>query len=76
MTRVNFNLKFNADNVDVASAVATKVVAEFLGIDESSVSDKVSMEMKVEIPEEPSALGKYTVIVSGQVKNGFVPTPH
>jgi pyruvate formate-lyase activating enzyme-like uncharacterized protein len=78
MARVNFKLKFNADDAVEATKFATEIIADFLDINESEVEDKVSTEMLVEVlepVEDAVQLGKYTVTVSGQVKNGFIITP-
>lgn len=79
MARINFKLKFNADDATEANAFATEIIADFLEIDQSEVADKVSTEMLVEVLEEKEdmvQLGKYTVTVNGQLKNGFNLTPH
>jgi hypothetical protein len=78
MARVNFKLKFNADDAVEATKFSTEIIADFLDISESEVEDKVSTEMLVEVLEpieDAIQLGKYTVTVSGQVKNGFIITP-
>ncbi len=78
MARINFHLKFNADDAVEANKFATEIIADFLGIPEPEVAEKVTTEMRVEILEEKEDMtqfGKYTVIVDGQVKNGFILTP-
>jgi hypothetical protein len=78
VARINFHLKFNADDASEATKFATEIIADFLEIPQSEVADKVTTEMRVEILEEKedtTQFGKYTVIVDGQVKNGFTLTP-
>jgi hypothetical protein len=49
--RTSFELKFLADTLTEASNLATKEISRFLGIEEKSVPDAVSLELKVSYPK-------------------------
>jgi len=49
--RTSFELKLVASNLEEAKATATKQICEFLGIKESELEDRVSVELKVSYPE-------------------------
>jgi hypothetical protein len=74
--RTSFELKIVASNLKEAKATAVKQISEFLGIDESELEDKVSLELKVSYPkaetvpeiEESVASKVFQIIVFGSVK--------
>jgi hypothetical protein len=49
--RTSFDLKILASTLDEAKKIAATEVAEFLGISEKEVEEKVSLELKVSYPE-------------------------
>jgi hypothetical protein len=49
--RTSFELKLVASNLEEAKAAAAKQICEFLGIKESELEDRVSVELKVSYPE-------------------------
>ncbi len=49
--RTSFELKILASTLDEAKKIAATEVAEFLGISEKEVEEKVSLELKVSYPE-------------------------
>ncbi len=74
--RTSFELKLVASNFEEAKLSATKEVAKFLGIEDSEVHDKVSLELKISYPKaetiseiEQSVLaGVFLVTVYGALK--------
>ncbi len=74
--RTSFELKIVASNLEEAKTTAAKQISEFLGIDESELEDKVSLELKVSYPkaetvseiEEAVASKVFQIIVFGSVK--------
>jgi hypothetical protein len=72
--RVNFELKFGADTLEEAKKSAHEEVAKFLGIDESTVSDSVDLELKVAIPdpEKDKYSGHFAITAFGSVKKSVV----
>ena len=77
--RTSFELKLVASNFEEAKELAGKQIAEFLGIDENELEDRVSVELKVSYPkaetvseiEETVASGVFQVIAFGSVKQGI-----
>ena len=77
--RTSFELKLVASNFEEAKELASKQIAEFLGIDENELEDRVSVELKVSYPkaetvteiEETIASGIFQVIAFGSVKQGI-----
>jgi hypothetical protein len=49
--RTSFELKLVASNLEEAKTIATKQICEFLGIEESELEDRVSVELKISYPE-------------------------
>lgn len=76
--RTSFELKIVASNLEEAKAAAAKQISEFLGIAESELEDRVSVELKVSYPkaetvseiEETVASKVFQVIAFGSVKQG------
>lgn len=74
--RTSFEIKLVASNLEEAKESASKQIAEFLGIDESELEDRVSVELKVAYPkaetvaeiEETVASGVFQIIAFGSVK--------
>jgi hypothetical protein len=76
--RTSFELKLVASTLEEAKASATKQISEFLGIEESELEDRVSVELKVSYPKaesvpeiEQTVESKvFQVIAFGSVKQG------
>lgn len=76
--RTSFELKLVASSLEEAKATATKQISEFLGIKESELEDRVSVELKVSYPkaetvaeiEETVESKIFQVIAFGSVKQG------
>ena len=76
--RTSFELKLVASTLEEAKTVATKQISEFLGIEESELEDRVSVELKVSYPkaetvteiEETVESKIFQVIAFGSVKQG------
>ena len=76
--RTSFELKLVASNFEEAKELAGKQIAEFLGIDENELEDRVSVELKVSYPkaetvaeiEETVESKIFQVIAFGSVKQG------
>jgi hypothetical protein len=76
--RTSFELKLVASTLEEAKTVATKQISEFLGIKESELEDRVSVELKVSYPkaetvveiEETVASKVFQVTAFGSVKQG------
>ena len=76
--RTSFELKIVASNFEEAKELAGKQIAEFLGIDENELEDRVSVELKVSYPkaetvaeiEETVESKIFQVIAFGSVKQG------
>ncbi len=74
--RTSFELKIVASNLEEAKSIAIKQISEFLDIDESTVEDRVSIELKVSYPkaetiseiEEAVAAKVFQVLAFGSVK--------
>ncbi len=74
--RTSFELKIVASNLEEAKSIAIKQISEFLDIDESTVEDRVSIELKVSYPtaetvsdiEETVAAKVFQVLAFGSVK--------
>jgi hypothetical protein len=74
--RTSFEFKILAETLEGAKKTAISEVGKFLGIPESEVQDKVSLELKVSYPkaetlpeiEESVAAGVFQVVVYGSVK--------
>ena len=74
--RTSFELKLVASTFEEAKELASKQIAEFLGINESELEDRVSVELKVSYPkaetvveiEETVASKVFQVIAFGSVK--------
>lgn len=74
--RTSFELKIVASTLEEAKSTAAKQMSEFLGIAESELEDKVSVELKVSYPkaetvseiEETVASKVFQVIAFGSVK--------
>lgn len=49
--RTSFELKIVASNLEEAKATVAKQISEFLGIKESELEDKVSVELKISYPK-------------------------
>jgi hypothetical protein len=77
--RTSFELKVVATDLQEATAIVRKQISEFLGIAESEVDDKVSLEFKVSYPkaetvaeiEEAVSSKVFQVIAFGSVKQGI-----
>jgi hypothetical protein len=76
--RTSFELKLVASNLEEAKATAAKQISEFLGIEESELEDRVSVELKVSYPkaetvaeiEEAVESKIFQIIAFGSVKQG------
>jgi len=76
--RTSFELKIVASNIEEAKTIVAKQVSEFLGIDESELEDRVSLELKVSYPkaetvseiEETVASKVFQITAFGSVKQG------
>jgi hypothetical protein len=76
--RTSFELKLVASNFEEAKKTASTQIAEFLGIDESELEDRVSVELKVSYPkaetvseiEETVASKVFQITAFGSVKQG------
>jgi len=76
--RTSFELKLVASTLEEAKTVATKQISEFLGIEESELEDRVSVELKVSYPkaetvmeiEETVASKVFQITAFGSVKQG------
>lgn len=74
--RTSFEFKILAETLEDAKKTAISEVGKFLGIPESEVQDKVSLELKVSYPkaetlpeiEESVVAGVFQVMVYGSVK--------
>ena len=68
--RVSFELKFSADTLEAAKAVAHEEVAKFLSISESAVPDSVDLELKVGIPDPEKNIysGHFIITAYGSLK--------
>lgn len=80
--RTSFELKTTASTMTEAMESATKILAKFLEISEDSVSDKVNVELKIQMPEEVktiedidavSTAGGFVVSIYGSLKQGLLP---
>lgn len=77
--RTSFELKLVASTLEEAKAIATKQISEFLGIEESELEDRVSVELKVSYPkaetvteiEETVESKIFQVVAFGSVKQGI-----
>jgi hypothetical protein len=78
--RTSFDLKIVASTIEEAKTLAIGEISKFLGIPESEVPDRVSMELKVSYPkaetvseiEQAVSAGIFQVIAFGTVKQGVV----
>lgn len=68
--RTSFEFKFTATDYQSAKDAAMNHIGRFLGIDSTDVSDKVDVELKVELLDS-----KFEVTAHGKLKNGSVITP-
>jgi hypothetical protein len=76
--RTSFELKLVASNLEEAKAAAAKQISEFLGIKESELEDRVSVELKISYPkaetvseiEDAVASKVFQVTAFGSVKQG------
>jgi len=76
--RTSFELKLVASTLEEAKTAASKQISEFLGIDESELEDRVSVELKVSYPkaetvaeiEEAVESKIFQIIAFGSVKQG------
>lgn len=76
--RTSFELKLVASTLEEARTLAAKQISEFLGIKETELEDRVSVELKVSYPkaetvaeiEEAVASKVFQVIAFGSVKQG------
>lgn len=74
--RTSFELKLVASTLEEAKSVAAKQIADFLGVPESELEDRVSIELKVSYPkaetvteiEESVASKIFQVVAFGSVK--------
>lgn len=72
--RVHFELKYGADTVDQARAMAYEEIAKFMGVTEAAVPALVDVELKVAIPdpEKDSGLTTHFAITAfGNVKHSI-----
>lgn len=77
--RTSFELKLVASTLEEAIASASKQISEFLGVPESELEDRVSIELKVSYPkaetvaeiEEAVNLKVFQVVAFGSVKQGL-----
>lgn len=63
MTKVSFELEFEAETSNGAVAIAEEKIAQFLGIPSEQVPTSVDMELKVKTGEDGKSL-KVTVFAS------------
>lgn len=74
--RTSFELKLLASTLEEAKVTAAKQISEFLGIPESELEDRVSIELKVSYPkaetvveiEEVVASKIFQIVAFGSVK--------
>lgn len=78
--RTSFELKTTASSFDEAVLESRKLVCKFLNIKDSELDDKVSLELKVQLPKAETAedidavvsSGKFVVMIYGSVKQSVV----
>lgn len=78
--RTSFELKTIATSFDQAVLESRKLVCSFLNISDSELDDKVSLELKVQLPKSETAEdiaaavadGKFVVMIYGSVKQSVV----
>jgi hypothetical protein len=72
--RVNFELKFSADTLEMAKSMAYEEVSKFLNIDQSIVADSVDLELKVGIPDPEKNIysGHFIITAYGSLKKSVL----
>lgn len=78
--RTSFELKTTASSFDEAVRESRKLVCKFLRIEDIELDDKVSLELKIQLPKAETvddinaavSDGQFVVIVYGSVKQSVV----
>ena len=80
MMRTAFELKITASTLEEAVADSRRLISTFLGISDAELDDKVSLELRVQMPKAETAAeiaeamdnNIFVVLVFGSVKQSTV----